>query len=496
MMSDKLKKAREYELAHEKDILPEERPAFHLSPRVSWLNDPNGFSWYGGQYHLFYQYHPYSSVWGPMHWGHAVSRDLVRWEYLPAIMAPDTPCDSFGVFSGTAEVLPDGRQLLMYTGVHKEPSGVPGKMTEYQVQCIATGDGLEYEKFEGNPVLTDADIPAGSSVSDFRDPKIWRKSDGTYASIVSNRDASGSAQLLLYTSPDGFRWKFSKVFCANNWRFGNMWECPDFALCDGKALLFVSPMEMLAQGTEYPNGRTTICLIGSYDEETDTFTGETDQIVDSGIDFYASQTTKTPDGRTVMVGWMANWDVCEFRQPKEKWYGMMTLPRELTVRDNRLYQQPVRELEQYRRNPVQYRDVPVSGEVKLDGVRGRCADLVLTIRPGEDTNAFSIRFAQDDKFYTCLTYCPREGVLKLDRRFSGSRQGTIHQRECLVGKRSELKLRLVLDRFSVEAFVGEGERTMTATFFTDISADGISFVSDGTAALDVEKYDLEMNVNA
>ena len=115
---------------------------------------------------------------------------------------------------------------------------------------------------------------------------------------------------------------------------------------------------------------------------------------------------------------------------------------------------------------------------------------MLTIRPGKDTSAFSIRFAQDDKFYTCLTYCPREGVLKLDRRFSGSRQGTIHQRECVVGQRDELKIRLILDRFSAEAFIGEGERVMTATFFTDLAAEGISFASDGISTLDVEKYDL------
>lgn len=398
--------------------------------------------------------------------------------------------DSFGVFSGTAEVLPDGRQLLMYTGVRKEKDE-QGKTREYQVQCVASGDGLEYEKYEGNPVLTGADVPAGSSLSDFRDPKVWRKSDGTYACIVTNRDASGSAQLLMYTSPDGFRWKFHKIFFANNWRFGNMWECPDFVECDGKWILFASPMEMEAKGTEYPNGRSCICLIGSYDEETDTFTEEADQIVDSGIDFYASQTMKTPDGRTVMVGWMANWDVCEFRQPKEKWYGMMTLPRELSVRDGRMYQNPVRELEQMRRNRVAHQNVPVNGNVTLEGVRGRCADLLLTIRPGADTNAFTIRFAEDEQHYTSLTYCPREGVLKLDRRFSGSRQGTIHQRECVVGQRSELKLRLVLDRFSAEAFVGEGEKAMTAIFFTDLAADGISFVSDGTSSLDVEKYDLE-----
>lgn len=491
MMSEILKRAREYELAHEQDILPQERPVFHLSPRVSWLNDPNGFSWYNGQYHLFYQYHPYSSIWGPMHWGHAVSKDLLHWEYLPAIMAPDTECDSFGVFSGTAEVLPDGRQILMYTGVRKEKTEVKGKFKEYQVQCIATGDGLNYEKYEGNPVLTGADIPAGSSTSDFRDPKIWRKSDGTYACIATNRDASGSAQLLLYTSPDGFRWTFKKIFFANNWRFGNMWECPDFTECDGKWLLFSSPMEMEAMGTEYPNGRSCMCLIGSYDEQTDTFTEEQDQIVDSGIDFYASQTMKAPDGRTIMVGWMANWDVCEFRQPKEKWYGMMTLPRELSVREGRLYQAPVRELEQLRTNPVIHQDVTVDGRMTLDGVRGRCADLVMTIRPGADTKAFTIRFAENEKHHVSLTWCPEEGVVKLDRRFSGSRQGTIHRRECQVGHQEELKIRLVLDRFSAEAFIGEGERTMTATFFTEQTADGISFESRGTSVLTVEKYDLE-----
>jgi beta-fructofuranosidase len=234
-----------------------------------------------------------------------------------------------------------------------------------------------------------------------------------------------------------------------------------------------------------------MCIIGDYDEQTDTFTEEQDQIVDSGIDFYASQTMKAPDGRTIMVGWMANWDVCEFRQPKEKLYGMMTLPRELSIRDGRLYQAPVRELEQMRRNPVSHKDAVVSGKVELEGVRGRCADLVLNIRPGEDTTAFTIRLAEDEKRHVSLVWCPKEGVLKLDRRFSGSRQGTIHQRECVVGQRDELKLRIVLDRFSVEAFVGEGERVMTATFFTEQSADGIFFESNGTSVLTVEKYDLE-----
>ena len=118
-MRQALRDARRYEEAQERLIPAQDRPAFHLSARVGWMNDPNGFSFHDGQYHMFYQYHPYDSHWGPMHWGHAVSEDLLRWRYLPAAMAPDMPYDREGCFSGSAITLKDGRQLLMYTGVSK-----------------------------------------------------------------------------------------------------------------------------------------------------------------------------------------------------------------------------------------------------------------------------------------------------------------------------------------------------------------------------------------
>ena len=111
MKSELLNKAREYEAAHGQQITAEERPAFHLTPYVGWMNDPNGFSWYQGQYHLFYQYNPYQTQWDSMHWGHAVSKDLLHWEYLPAALAPDQDYDHVGCFSGSAAELPDGRQL-------------------------------------------------------------------------------------------------------------------------------------------------------------------------------------------------------------------------------------------------------------------------------------------------------------------------------------------------------------------------------------------------
>ena len=270
MTSQTLRDARRYEETYEKRIKKEDRPEFHFSSRVGWLNDPNGFSYYQGKYHLFYQYHPYDPYWGPMHWGHAVSEDLLHWEYLPAALAPDQPYDRDGCFSGSAVELPDGRQLLMYTGVKRIPKEDGGFVDE-QTQCLAVGDGIDYEKCEQNPVLDEKDIPEGCSKADFRDPKMFRNEDGTYSMVAVNRAADGSGQILLYKSENGFHWDFKSVVKENQHRFGVMWECPDLFKLDGKDVIICSPMDMLPEGFEYHNGNGTLCLIGTFDEETGKF---------------------------------------------------------------------------------------------------------------------------------------------------------------------------------------------------------------------------------
>ena len=177
----------------------------------------------------------------------------------------------------------------MYTGVLRERQA-DGGYGDIQTQCLAVGDGVDYEKCEMNPVLDKADLPEGSSAHDFRDPKIWQKEDGTYCCVVGRRPADGSGQILLYTSPDGFEWKFKSILASNHNRFGKMWECPDFFRLDGKWVLLTSPQDMLPKGFEYHTGNGTLCLIGEYDEETGTFTEQYDQAIDYGIDFYATQT--------------------------------------------------------------------------------------------------------------------------------------------------------------------------------------------------------------
>ena len=492
-MSVALEKAHQHEEREIPKIPLDQKPAFHVAAPIGWINDPNGFSYYDGQYHLFYQYNPYEPHWGSIHWGHAVTKDFLHWEYLPAALAPDEAYDRDGCFSGSAVTLPDGRQLLMYTGVIRERTE-NGEYCDMQTQCIAVGDGVDYKKYEMNPVLDKTDLPAGSDVHDFRDPRMWQKEDGTYCCVVGNRPADGSGQILLYTSVDGFRWNFKSVLDANNNRFGKMWECPDFFELDGKWVLLTNPMDMLPEGFEYHNGNGTLCLIGEFDEEMGTFTEEHDQAIDYGIDFYAAQTVLTPDGRRVMIGWMQNWDACNLRDPEEKWLGQMSLPRELFLKDGRLYQRPVRELDEMRRNKVEYHNVTFSDVISLNGIRGRMVDMELTLRPGEGEKLyqkFALRFAQNDQYQTAISFRPHESLLKVDRKFSGSRRAIIHQRRSLVNsKNGELKLRVILDRFSVEVFVNDGEQVMTATMYTDQSADGISFFADGLVNMDVVKYDL------
>lgn len=491
-MSTILQKAREYEQKYRVYIAPEERPGYHLTPQVGWMNDPNGFSFYGGEYHLFYQYHPYSTEWGPMHWGHAVSTDLLRWKYLPAAIAPDTEIDQVGCFSGSAIELPDSRHLLMYTGV-RQSRNEDGTRRDQQTQCLAVGDGLNYVKHDANPVLDDKDLPEGFTTADFRDPKLWREEDGSYACVVGARTEDGSGAILLFTSPDGFRWKYETILDRSYNEYGRMWECPDFFPLDGKQLLITSPQDMSPLGLEFHNGNNTMALIGSYDLSTHHFEREQVQAIDYGLEFYAPQTMLTPDGRRVMIGWLQNWDTCSAQPPNAKWFGQTSTPRELSLKDGRLIQVPVREIEALHGRRVAYQDVTVQEEVSLKGVYGRMIDMTVTLRPadGDGFQQFTIKVAKGSQHYTNITFFPKASVLRVNRAHSGLARDIIHERDCLVRQRNgEIKLRILLDRFSLEIFANDGEQAMSTAIYTPQTADGISFEADRSVIMSVEKFDI------
>ena len=495
MMSQELQKARKFEEAVSPLVPDAERPVFHVTAAVGWLNDPNGFSVYRGEYHLFYQYHPYSTQWGPMHWGHLKTKDFVRWERLPAALAPDQPYDRDGCWSGGAAELPDGRQLLMYTGRRVQEEN--GQEVVYQTQCLAVGDGRDYQKYTGNPVLTAEHLPAGCSPHDFRDPKLWREADGTYHAVTVTRTEDGSGAVLLYRSADGFSWAFERILdrCRNE--YGTMWECPDFFSLDGQEVLLVSPMEMRPVDLRFHAGYGAIYLLGEENRETGSFSRREVQSLDYGLDFYAAQTLETPDGRRVMIAWMQNWGTVTCQPRDAHCFGEMILPRELSLREGRLIQNPVREIERYRRSPVRYQAVPVEGEARLEGIRGRTLDMTLSVRPADGAGYrwFQVCVAKDGASMTTVRYQPDCGTICVDRSRCGAPYDIVHSRNFLVRRQEgSVKLRFIMDRHSLELFVNDGEQAASLLLYAPESADGITFETNGGAVLlDVEKYDLALD---
>lgn len=494
--SKELAKARSYEEHMETFIDRDDRPCFHLSSRVGWMNDPNGFTYYKGEYHLFYQYSPYTITWAPMHWGHAVSKDLLSWKNLPCALAPDMPYDNLGgCFSGSAIELPDGRLMLMYTGAGQNGKKEDGSPREFQTQCLAIGDGKDFQKYEGNPVIDGDSLPEGSSKEQFRDPKIWREDDGTYRAVVASLGPDNSGRIVIYRSDDGFSWEFDHVLSRNAGRYGVMWECPDLFSLDGKDVLLVSPQDMLSQGHEFHSGNGTICIVGHLDQQTGELVEERVSCIDHGTDYYATQTLLAPDGRRIMVAWMQNWDAIAGSLPQTRWFGQMATPRELSVRDGRLYQWPIRELDDLRRNLVEHTGVQVSKTpIELEGVRGRVMDMLIDIRPADEDNPykeFTIFFAQDYRFHSSLRYRTEGGTLVMSRIHAGSRRAYVHHRKCDVPEApTKISFRMVFDKYSVEVFVNDGMQAMTMTIPTNVSADVVTFSCKGNAVIDVQKFDL------
>ena len=488
-MEKTLDNARKYEETGKEAYNPKDRPAFHLSPFIGWMNDPNGFSFYKGQYHLFYQYNPYSLYWDSMHWGHAVSKDLLHWGYLPAALAPENAYDSFGVFSGSSMELSDGRQLLMYTGVIKEND------IDTQTQCLAIGNGTDYKKSEKNPVINTNQLPAGFDSSNFRDPKIWKDEQGYYNCIAVSKKTDGNGAVLLYRSKDAINWNFESVFLENDGSIGHMWECPDFFELDGKKLVCLSPQDMCAKDYKYHNGNGTVCFIGQLNKEGNKFIAESDDCIDYGIDFYAPQTIKSPDGRTIMIGWMQNWDSVNLTDRQNRnWFGQMSLPRELSIINGKLYQKPVKEIENFRQKQLLIKNQRVDAIFSNKELKGRCIDMEISIIPEKNFLSFTINLAMDEKDdkKIILTYNAVKALLTFDRSWSGTRRAICNISECKVKASPELKLRIIMDKYSIEVFINDGQQVMTNTFYTDLNADKISFEAQGSVIMNIEKYDLDI----
>lgn len=300
-------------------------PTYHLAAPGGWINDPNGLCYFDGRYHAFYQHHPYSPQWGPMHWGHATSTDLINWRHEPIALAPgaDGDDDAGGVWSGSA-IEHEGTLYAFYTG-NRWANGVDDTEGKYQTQMLATSkDGIHFEK-QGTviaPVMADA-----------RDPKVFRFGDRFYLTIGA--DVEGRGQVLLYSSTDLRSWSEEGTLFEDPNPNVHMIECPDFFQLGEKWVLLYGPMVKTPVRTGYSmrNGHNAGYVVGTW-TPGERFTPETTyRPIDWGHHFYAPQTLLTPEGRRIAFGWMG-----EFANPlatqDDGWSGQLSVPRELSLHDD------------------------------------------------------------------------------------------------------------------------------------------------------------------
>lgn len=464
-------------------------PGYHFAVPAGWMNDPNGFVYWNGYYHLFYQYNPYEPKWGPMHWGHCRTKDFVTWEHLPIALTPDQDYEKgLGCFSGTA-LAQDEKLYLMYTGACTTGEGV------LQQQCLAvSADGMYFEKLNNAPVITKDAVPEGYIQAEFRDPKLFVR-NGRFYCLVGGRNTYG--EIFLYESIDMEHWEYKGTVVNEYFKVDGVLECPDIVRLGDKDVLICSPQNLPQEGYSYQNIMSSVYMVGALNLDTGRF--ETDYMgeIDSGFDFYAPQTLITPDNRIIMTAWMNLWGR-SYPTAEDGWVGAFIFPRELTFQNGRLYQNPVRELQQYRINPVCYENILVEGKISLEGISGNRVELNLAVDL-QDSDVFGINLFSGVKHATRLYYEKKTNCLILDRTNSGKKikENPIEQPEGirrmkLDAGNDKLTLQLLLDKCSVEVFAQDGVGVMTATVYPDMNDVGIEFFAIGGKALicNLQKYEI------
>ena len=471
-MSKEFEKAQLYQenaVSSESEDEKSLRPKFHFSSPVGWCNDPNGFSYFDGKIHLFFQYHPYSTLWGPMHWGHVTTKNLLTWNLERVAFAPDSPADCAGCFSGTA-IEKNQKHVIAYTGVSKKD----GK--DVQNQCIAFGDGVNYTKSPKNPVITAENIPFEYQTEHFRDPKIFEKDGKIFMLCVLKQKNDCGALVLFKANDDSLEnWSFVSKIDESKDGLSKMWECPDYFSLDSKDVLILSPQEMKEDfWLGFHDGNNSVYITGKLDSDSKKFIREnriennyTAAQIDYGLDFYAPQTTLLPDGRRILIAWMQSWE--SYHTPKNyKWSGMMCLPRELKLLNGRLMQFPVKEIEALHKNQKSFSVKPKTSGIfeskdnrHFDAELNFCAkkgDLILHLAEGKDENG-NFYFAE-------LKYNANKKELSFSRKNTIC-PGEIFERSVKIDtdSRGFVNFRCIVDTCSVEIFVDNGRIVFTNTFF-------------------------------
>ena len=422
-------------------------PKFHITGEKGWINDPNGLVVFQGEYHAFFQYYPHDVKWGPMHWGHVKSRDLITWETLPVALRPDE--QDGGCFSGSAIVWQE-KLWLMYTSFNENEGGESIR----QLQALASSaDGVTFEKH--GIVIGEEDLPSEYCPWDFRDPSVFRRGD-TFYCVTAARKRGAGGRLLLFSSPDLFRW----TFCCDLFDRdcdGSMTECPSWS--DELNLLLFSEQFRPHEGGKYCNVHSCLYQFGTLENAGFVPSAEED-ILDYGFDIYATQIFS---GAPVMMGWLSMWDRSD-PLAKFGFAGQLTLPRVLSVKNGKLRQKPVYRAEEVRKeeNVSSLFDTLVTGAIKVEA---------------ENLSAFSIKLRKKGNSFASFALVENEWIF--DRSQAGEKiEGVEKDEDSLAGIRrmpkentQKTEIEIVSDKYSLEIFVNG--ISLTSVVCPEEDADGV-----------------------
>ncbi len=465
------------------------RPQFHFTPEYGWMNDPNGMVYLDGKYHLFYQYNPYGNMWGNMHWGHAVSTDLVSWTYLPTAIAPD----SLGaIFSGSAVVdmnntagFGKNAMVAIYTSAGK-----------VQAQSIAysTDKGRTFTKYAHNPVLPNPGI------SDFRDPKVsWNEVSKQWIMTLATKQT-----ITFYGSPNLKEWTKLSEFGEGIGSHAGVWECPDLfpMIYEGKTKWVL----LVSINPGGPNGGSaTQYFIGNFDGNR--FTADPLPYplwIDYGRDNYAGVTWSNipkADGRRIFLGWMSNWDYAN-QAPTKNFRSANTLPRELKLRNNGehlvLSSLPVKEVRMLRGvskaipNQIVVKESTV---LQLLPQNKGTYEIEMNLSPKAASN-FGLALKNSKEEILKFSFDLKNKKLSIDRTKSGRvdfNKAFAAGMTAPILKKGNYKVRILVDKASVELFVNDGETVMTSTVFPSEPYNKMTFfAADATwNANDIKIYNIK-----
>jgi len=452
------------------------RPQYHFSPDSMWMNDPNGMVFYEGEYHLFYQYYPDSNVWGPMHWGHAVSPDMVHWEHLPIALFPD----EYGyIFSGSAVVDEqntsglgeDGKAPLVAIFTYHDPVGAANGALNYQNQGLAYSNdkGRTWTKY-GEPVLKNPGI------IDFRDPKVsWREEFNKWVMTLAVQD-----HIEFYSSLNLIDWEKTGEFGKEIGAHGGVWECPDLfpATIEGtdeqKWVLLVS----INPGGPH-GGSATQYFIGDFDGKSFTTSQTEIKWLDQGSDNYAGVTWSgipKSDGRILFLGWMSNWLYAQV-VPTERWRSAMTIPRQLKLDnfgdDYLLTSHPVKELNTLRTYEINPQLTDVAGNLLIhtENINLMQSEMKFDFELNNGENEFGVQLSNKNGEKVKIGYSDSDGRIYIDRTEAGISSfsdGFATVNATPYKAEATMQFHIYVDAASVEVFIDNGKAVLTDILFPTI----------------------------